>query len=137
VLKETLCDGRKINVDPDIIADFRKLPFPDKSFKLIVFDPPHLKRLGQNSWMAKKYGVLDKDTWKEDLRKGFSECWRVLAIHGSLIFKWSTEQKRNQYLSKKFYHFSVLNHYLDIQLQNQVEQCGVCFLNQKRKNEDC
>ncbi len=90
-LKETLCDGRKININPDLIADFRNLPFPDKSFKLVIFDPPHLKSLGENSWMAKKYGVLNKNTWKEDLTKGFSECWRVLDIHGSLVFKWSTE----------------------------------------------
>ena len=55
-----LCDGRSLNVDPDLIADFRNLPFKDENLSL-VFDPPHLQNLGQNSWMAKKYGVLGLD----------------------------------------------------------------------------
>ena len=33
---------RHIEIKPDIKLDFRKLPFPDNSFKLIAFDPPHL-----------------------------------------------------------------------------------------------
>ena len=84
-----LCDGRKLVIDPDIISDFRKMKFPDKRFKLVVFDPPHLNSLGKNSWMAKKYGVLDKVSWKDDLARGFNECWRVLEDNGVLIFKWS------------------------------------------------
>lgn len=74
---------------PDIQADFRDLPLPDKSFRLVVFDPPHLKSLDLNSWIGGKYGVLDPDTWREDIRKGFMECWRVLDDYGVLIFKWS------------------------------------------------
>ena len=84
-----LCDGRKLVIDPDVISDFRDMDFPDKRFKLVVFDPPHLNSLGKNSWMAKKYGVLDKGTWQDDLARGFSECWRVLDDNGILIFKWS------------------------------------------------
>ena len=87
----TLCDGRKLNIDPDIIADFRNLPFEDEEFKLVVFDPPHLKNLGQSSWMAKKYGVLGLD-WKNDIKQGFKECFRVLQTDGILIFKWSEAQ---------------------------------------------
>lgn len=49
-----LCDGRKLIIKPDTIADFRKLPFEDNSYNLVVFDPPHLVKLGKNSWMAKK-----------------------------------------------------------------------------------
>lgn len=87
----TLCDGRKLCVAPDIVADFRNMPFPDKSFRLVVFDPPHLINLGERSWMAKKYGRLDKTTWKEDLRRGFDECLRVLDDDGVLILKWNTK----------------------------------------------
>ena len=47
-----------------------------------------MKSLGKNSWMAKKYGVLG-ETWRDDLRKGFSECFRVLKEGGILIFKWN------------------------------------------------
>lgn len=83
-----LCDGRKLNINPDSIQDFRKLDFKSNTFKLVVFDPPHLIKLGKTSWMAKKYGVLS-DTWKEDLKKGFNEGMRVLKKDGVLIFKWN------------------------------------------------
>lgn len=86
-----LCDGRMLKVTPDIIADFRNIPFKDKSFKLVVFDPPHLIHVGEKSWLAKKYGKLG-DTWKNDLSKGFLECMRVLEDNGILIFKWNEEQ---------------------------------------------
>lgn len=88
---DVLCDGRQLHVKPDVIADFRDLPFDNDSFYMVVFDPPHLKQAGENSWLAKKYGVLTKE-WKEDISKGFSECIRVLKKNGSLIFKWNEEQ---------------------------------------------
>jgi len=83
------CDGRRVIIRPDLIEDFRSLPFPDKSFKLVVFDPPHDMYAGKNSFTAQKYGNLNKDTWREDLKKGFDECMRVLDNHGVLIFKWA------------------------------------------------
>ncbi len=79
---------REINICPDLISDFRALPFRDGHFTLVVFDPPHLTRNGAKSWMAKKYGTLCGD-WKSDLRKGFEECFRVLRPSGTLIFKWN------------------------------------------------
>ncbi len=36
-----LCDGRRPVISPDLIADFRALPFADASFPVVVFDPPH------------------------------------------------------------------------------------------------
>lgn len=87
-----LCDGRELNIKPDIVGDFRKIPFTDNYFETVVFDPPHLKQLGENSWMAKKYGVLNKDTWQDDIKQGFKECMRVLKPRGTLIFKWNEEQ---------------------------------------------
>ena len=87
-----LCDDRKLIVEPDIIADFRNIPFEDNTFYLVVFDPPHLRQAGQNSWLAKKYGTLDKQTWPSDLKQGFNECMRVLKTNGTLIFKWNEEQ---------------------------------------------
>ncbi|MEX6493297.1 class I SAM-dependent methyltransferase [Fusobacterium animalis] len=90
-LEDVLCDGRKLEIKPDIVADFRNIPFPDKTFKLVVFDPPHLQRVGEKSWLAKKYDHLGNN-WKEDLKKGFKECFRVLEYYGVLIFKWNEEQ---------------------------------------------
>ena len=89
--EHTLCDGRILRVDPDTILDFRALPYPDNTFKLIAFDPPHLRHAGKTSWMAAKYGKLSEN-WREDLRQGFAECFRVLDNHGILVFKWNETQ---------------------------------------------
>lgn len=89
---ETLCDGRKLVVNPDVMGDFRNMPFEDDSFRMVVFDPPHLKNAGDTAWIVKKYGKLNPDTWKNDLRIGFSECFRVLIPGGFLVFKWNEEQ---------------------------------------------
>ncbi|MEJ8326067.1 class I SAM-dependent methyltransferase [Kosakonia sacchari] len=90
--QHTLCDGRSLVISPDLIADFRALPFGDASFPVVVFDPPHLERAGENAWMGKKYGRLNKDTWRDDLRAGFKEAFRVLRPHGVLVFKWNETQ---------------------------------------------
>lgn len=87
-----LCDGRILSIAPDVILDFTALPFADGQFKLVVFDPPHLHTAGPKSWMAAKYGKLHFDTWRDDLRAGFSECFRVLGDDGTLVFKWNETQ---------------------------------------------
>ncbi len=79
---------RLLTVDPDIVCDFTDLPFPDNSFSLVVWDPPHLLEAGETSWLAKKYGRLD-DNWPQMLHDGFRECMRVLKPDGVLIFKWA------------------------------------------------
>jgi ubiquinone/menaquinone biosynthesis C-methylase UbiE len=78
-------------VQPDVVADFTALPFPDNHFSLVVFDPPHIVRRSADrmfGWITKKYGVLHGD-WRAMLRQGFAECFRVLRPNGTLIFKWS------------------------------------------------
>lgn len=89
ILDDTLCDGRQLHINPDIVGDFRDIPYEDNSFSLVVFDPPHLMNIGKNSWMAKKYGRLNPNTYKFDLKQGFSECFRVLKENGVLVFKWN------------------------------------------------
>jgi hypothetical protein len=86
--EHVLCDGRELKILPDIQADFTDMPYPDESFHLIVFDPPHMTSLGANSWMAKKYGRLTGD-WRDMIRAGFAECFRVLKPNGTLVFKWN------------------------------------------------
>lgn len=78
-------------VHPDIQCDFTDLPFLDNTFSLVVFDPPHLRRVGENAWMRKKYGQLGEN-WREMLHDGFQECMRVLKPDGVLIFKWAETQ---------------------------------------------
>lgn len=81
--------GRMRKVMPDEVMDFRHLDLESDRFSLVVFDPPHLHSLGENSFMAETYGRLDRSTWRDDLTKGFSECFRVLKPDGVLVFKWN------------------------------------------------
>jgi SAM-dependent methyltransferase len=82
---------RDLVIDPDYLADFTNLPFPDNTFALVVFDPPHFERNGSTGWVGLKYGTLEGD-WREMLRKGFAECFRVLRPEGTLIFKWCDDE---------------------------------------------
>ncbi|MBX9902152.1 MAG: class I SAM-dependent methyltransferase [Burkholderiaceae bacterium] len=85
-------DGtRTLRIEPDVLLDFRNLPYEDGSFKLVSFDPPHLVRAGAKSWLAAKYGKLS-EAWQDDLRQGFAECFRVLDDDGVLVFKWNETQ---------------------------------------------
>ena len=78
-------------IHPDIVAEFTDLPFPDNTFSLVVMDPPHIQRSGPDGRMTKRYGYLNGD-WREMLRGGFAECFRVLKPGGTFIFKWSSVQ---------------------------------------------
>lgn len=86
-------EHRNYSVDPDEVQDFRDVPYADKSFNLIVFDPPH-KKLSNgmesiSGIMNRQYGSLHAQTWQEDLRAGFDELWRVLKPGGTLVFKFA------------------------------------------------
>ena len=80
-------DARVRQCLPDKVMDFRNLDLLDNQFHLVVFDPPHLHSLGKNSYTAQTYGRLDPETWRDDIKRGFSECFRVLRPNGILIFK--------------------------------------------------
>ncbi|HSE46264.1 MAG TPA: class I SAM-dependent methyltransferase [Gemmatimonadales bacterium] len=82
-------------VRPDILGDFRAMPFEDESFRIVLFDPPHIVRdYPSRSYIRMKYGALASDTEQDDLRLGFEECWRVLAPGGTLVFKWAGPLER-------------------------------------------
>jgi Predicted DNA modification methylase len=86
-------DGKQTRthtVKPDMLCDVTELPFDDESFWHVVFDPPHVMTVGDNAWLAKKYGKLPKD-WKTFIKSSFDECWRVLKPNGTLVFKWCEE----------------------------------------------
>lgn len=79
----TLCDGRKLIVKPDIVADFREMPFKDETFYLVVFDPPHLVSAGNTSFLKMKSPC-----------KGCE--YRVLGCHSTCAayIKYSTNRKK-------------------------------------------
>nr|DAE18742.1 MAG TPA: Methyltransferase small domain [Siphoviridae sp. ctXmm2] len=100
-LETTLCDGRTLMIKPDVKMDFRDMPYKNNSFKVVVFDPPHLVNAGTGSWLAQKYGILPID-WPTYLKQGFDECMRVLEPSGLLIFKWNEDQIKLSEVLKAF-----------------------------------
>ena len=80
--------------DPDILGDFRAMPFDDETFQLVVFDPPHIIRDEAKGEFSVAYGVLPRSSEQDDLAKGFAECWRVLVPGGTLVFKWAGKVER-------------------------------------------
>nr|DAI42427.1 MAG TPA: Methyltransferase small domain [Caudoviricetes sp.] len=87
----TLCDGRLLQISPDIITDCTHTVFPNNTFSMVVFDPPHLARVGDKAWLRKKYGKLPND-WRRFLLESMTELMRVLKVGGTLIFKWNEQQ---------------------------------------------
>jgi len=77
------------DIDPDVLADFTDLPFMDNTFALVVMDPPHIAgQTATTGMIVRQYGMLTGD-WRDMLRRGFAECFRVLRPEGTLIFKWN------------------------------------------------
>jgi ubiquinone/menaquinone biosynthesis C-methylase UbiE len=81
-------NGEMFHVAPDVISSFSDLPFPDKWFSMVVFDPPHIQRTKALGFLTRKYGFLSGE-WREMIHDGFIECFRVLRPNGTLVFKWS------------------------------------------------
>lgn len=99
----TLCDGRQLIVNPDVIGDFTNMEWESGRFKIVVLDPPHFSVGGDKGWQVLKYGRLPRD-WKEYITLMFKECFRVLENDGVLVFKWNeTQIKVNEIVSLSEY----------------------------------
>jgi len=124
----TLCDGRKLEIKPDTQHDFKNLPFKARSFHLVVFDPPHLKGAGKNGWQAKKYGSLGTN-WRDEIKAGFDECYRVLKTNGVLIFKWNEQSVKVSEVIKAIGREPLFGHRT---MQNN-KTIWMCFMKLKQK----
>jgi len=91
-------------IKPDIVADWtKKVPFDDNYFDMILFDPPHAIRNKVCDIHNDMYfGILKKDTWKQDLKKGIKELFRVLKPEGVFVFKWGDSSKSINEIIKLF-----------------------------------
>jgi len=121
-------NGRIIKIDPDMIMDNKKLNFPSKSFKLVVFDPPHLKNCVKTSLFPIKYGQLHAKTWKDDLKRGLSECWRVLEDYGILIFKWNEHDIKLKHIETLFPARPLFASKTSFNKNNKVRTLWFCFM---------
>jgi hypothetical protein len=86
-------EGRTYAVQPDVLADYRRLPFAADTFELAVYDPPHITRADGMQQLSghilKKYGALHAETWQQDLHDAVTELFRVLTDQGTLVFKFA------------------------------------------------
>lgn len=65
---------------PDVVADFRRLPFPDDSFDSVVYDPPYKLNGTPTDEVDERYGVDMPARWQDRLQlmcDGLVECIRV------------------------------------------------------------
>lgn len=111
-------------IKPDMVMDFRSMDLPDKSFKLVVYDPPHMVTLTKTSRVGKKYGCLNKETWRYDLKQGFDECWRVLEDYGILIFKWCESEINIKEILKIFKKEPLFGH----PIRSNTKTHWICFM---------
>lgn len=86
--EDTVFLDKRREVKPDIVADFRQLPFKDSIFDLVLFDPPHLST-GETGVFRRKFGTINHFTLG-GLYHASRELFRVLKNSCFLIFKWNT-----------------------------------------------
>ncbi len=128
-----LSNGSTHEVKPDHVMDFRALDFPSNSFYLVVFDPPHLKHTaGDNSYMVRKYGKLDKD-WSEQIRSGFEECWRVTRPNGVIVLKWNETHIKTSELIASLGRTPLFGHTTN----SRGTTKWMCFLKVDEKEQSC
>lgn len=67
----------------DVCADFRHLPFADRSFDVTIFDPPYLSDVSKKNpgIVGRRFGSFNNqsDTW-QSVVSGMQEAWRVARI---------------------------------------------------------
>jgi SAM-dependent methyltransferase len=78
----------RAEVEPDMVMDCTKTSFADKTFDLIVFDPPHMV-CGPKSDMAQRYGHFLTADILRLIEEAFIEFHRILKDEGFVLFKWN------------------------------------------------
>jgi len=105
-------------IKPTILADCKHLPFRDNTFRLIIFDPPHLSTLWKSDLEA-RYGSIDVANFRLMLRAVNEEFYRVLKIQGILLTKTLDRQRRSSYMRPFLSNFKCL---LDIDYRSKGKE---------------
>ncbi len=108
-----------LRIKPDVIADFRYIPFKNGLFDFVVFDPPHLINTGglrtkwlhsdpfegrteffeRGSYPRKTYGswwgfFKSGQQMRESIMMATDEIHRVTTINGLLHWKWNNSMRK-------------------------------------------
>ena len=116
----------------EFVWDFTNMAFPDNTFSMVVFDPPHLRWWGKDpdktptGYQQIKYGTLRED-WRDTLSKGFAECFRVLRPGGFLIFKWNEHDIKVSTILKLTEHKPIFGH----KSGKQAKTHWICFIKEE------
>ena len=99
-----LKDNRYKKIKPDIVSEWKDAPFPDESFDMIVFDPPH--KIGRRDKkicsLEVSYGMLYADDWRHVLSGGINKLFKLLKPEGFFILKWCETDKPLEEILKLF-----------------------------------
>jgi hypothetical protein len=68
-------------VNPDVVCDAHKLPFPDNTFDLVVLDPPYNEDYAERLYDTKKYGKLKFKTYTAEAVRVCKEGAFVVMYH--------------------------------------------------------
>lgn len=74
----------------DLKLDFTRLPFPDRSFDTVIFDPPYKLNGTPTDFVDTRYGVGKYSRWQDRMAlmiRGQIECARVVKKGGHLLTK--------------------------------------------------
>jgi hypothetical protein len=107
-----------VNIWPDIVADLKHLPFRDKTFSLILFDPPH-GSFGVEAYFGAKYGGLKPNEYVTLLVWANIEFARVLTDDGYVFAKIHETQGRDIRCVRNFSNFKLL---MDISYRSQAQK---------------
>ena len=75
--------GRTFTVKPDVVGDFTSMDFPDNTFSMVVFDPPHLRWWGKNPEKNRQgfskqsmahFAPIGETPWPRALQNVFAFC---------------------------------------------------------------
>ena len=96
-----------LKVEPDIVADLKKLPFKDAVFNMIIFDPPH-GSFNIESFLGVKYGGLSQKEFKLLVVWASVEFARVLKDGGVVFVKIMEVEDRYNIVERAFLNFKKL-----------------------------
>lgn len=96
-----------IEIDPDKLGCITKIPWPDNTFSMVLFDPPHDK-WGKSSFMRVLYGSWNNEMFVHKVGPANQEFYRVLKPGGFLFVKIQDNKQRDKQLVELLSNFKLL-----------------------------